>query len=123
MVLGLNRKSIFESIEISLEKERDAIMSGDFEALGVLIGDRESLVDQLENDLSPDDVPEIKTIESLQAKARRNAKLIRAAIDGVSAANKQIAEIEAAHSKLSTYSENGQIRDVLKPRNTVTKKA
>lgn len=123
MVLGLNRKSIFESIEISLEKERDAIMLGDFEALGVLIDDRESLVDQLEKDLSPDDVPAINTIESLQAKARRNAKLIRAAIDGVSAANKQIAEIEAAHSKLSTYSENGQIRDVLKPRNTVTKKA
>lgn len=123
MVMGLNRKSLLVRIDAQLDAERSAILKGDLGSLGPMISSREEMVGALEGTIDPGDSKAIRQIEGLQKKARRNATLIRAAIEGITSANKIVSEIEAAHAKLSTYSEQGQMHHVLRPKSTVTKRA
>ena len=123
MAFGSKKKSLLERIDEQLDLERQEILLGNLEAIEPMIAEREVMVAELENTLSRKDVSSIGEIENLQSKARRNAKLIRAAIEGIASANKRVAEIEAAHSKLSTYSAEGTINDVIRPKNTITKRA
>ena len=123
MAFGSKKKSLLERIDEQLDLERQEILLGNLEAIEPMIAEREAMVAELENNLSRKDVSSIGEIENLQSKARRNAKLIRAAIEGIASANKRVAEIEAAHSRLSTYSAEGTINNVIRPKNTITKRA
>ena len=123
MAFGSKKKSLLERIDEQLDLERQEILLGNLEAIEPMIAEREAMVAELENNLSRKDVSSIGEIENLQCKARRNAKLIRAAIEGIASANKRVAEIEAAHSRLSTYSAEGTINNVIRPKNTITKRA
>lgn len=123
MALPFRRKTPFERIEEFLDSERAIILRGDLDALMPMISAREALVAELEGSLEASDEDAIATVERLQVKARRNAGLIKAAIEGIKAANARVAEIEAAHSRLSTYSANGQVENVVKPSSNVIRKA
>ncbi len=123
MVLSLKRKTLIERIDTQLDAERQTVLRGDLTSLEPLIERREKLVENLIGTIDKDDKEAIQAIENLQLKARRNAGLIRSAIEGITSANQRVAEIEAAHAKLSTYSAQGEISNVVRPKNTITKKA
>ena len=122
MVLRLNKKSLAEKIDTQLDLERRLILQGQLEKLEPMIAERERMVADLAESAVADEA-QIKEIELLQVKARRNAGLIKAAIEGIRAANERVAEIEAAHSKLSTYSAAGQVSNVACTKASVSKKA
>lgn len=122
MVLGLNRKSLAEKIDEQLDLERRLILKGQLEKLDPMIAARERMVAELAETVIEDE-DHIREIQLLQIKARRNAGLIKAAIEGIKAANERVAEIEAAHSRLSTYSALGQVSDVACAKASISKKA
>lgn len=123
MILGLNKKTLTQKIDAHLDKERQFILRGDVSRLDAMIEERERMVEALAKTAGADCETDTTEIEALQIKARRNASLIQAAIKGIKDANERVAEIEAAHSRLSTYSAQGLVSNVACQKTTVIKKA
>lgn len=118
-----SRRDAVARIERLLDKERTVILSGVLDPLGGLIDKREALTDDLAGTIDRDDGAAIAALARVQKKAARNAELIRAAIEGMTAANETIARTIAARATLSTYSASGQIENVVRPEARLTRRA
>lgn len=112
-----------ERIEELLDMEREELRSGNFDNLETLIGEREKHVAALHGAIAFDDTGSLDALRLIQSKAKRNARLLGAAKDGFAAGTRRVEEITAVRKKLSTYSENGQVFDILKSKSSVEKRA
>ena len=74
-------------------------------------------VDTLVSLLEPADLP-AAFLAALKSKAERNRRLILASLNGVTAAEAQIARIDAAQGALRTYSPEGAPVEAAPPRVT-----
>ena len=123
MSLQLNAQERLSLIESLLDRERDALRAGKLDALDALIGEREAHVAALHGGIGPKDRAALTLLREIQVKARRNARLLGAARQGFEAGSKRLAEMAAVREKLSTYSENGQVSDIMDGKSRVQKKA
>ena len=119
----LSAEERLTKIESLLDKEREELRAGRLDALESLIGEREAHVAALQGGIEPDDSGALTLLRQIQAKAQRNARLIGAAKQGFESGSKRVAEIAAVREKLSTYTENGQVSDIMEGKSRVEKKA
>lgn len=84
-------------LEALLDQAAEALLAGDLVALSALSS-------QIESASPPQD---LGSLDRLQAKARRNARLLEAAMRGVKAARHRVAEITRGPT-LTTYDAKGQ---------------
>lgn len=89
-------------LESLLDQAADALLAGDLAALS-------DLAPRIEAAAPPQDPG---TLERLRAKARRNARLLDAAMRGVKAARHRVAEITRGPT-LTTYDARGQKAEIV----------
>lgn len=92
-----------------LDDERRALLEGPIAALPGIVEKREALLAEL---LASGRPPPEGFLETLQARAERNGRLLLAALAGVKAARSQVEAAAAAQSNLRTYTADGASRDV-----------
>ena len=91
-----------DQLHQNLDAIRQSILTGDFAALAILTQSLEAALGR------PKAALDRKTLIALQAKADRNAALLRAAQRGLRAAQRRISEIRGVSLGLSTYDASGQ---------------
>ena len=123
MTIDLTAGERLSRIEELLDEEREELRSGNFGKLENLIGEREQHVRALRGAIAIDDTGSLEALRQIQKKARRNARLLGAAKDGFEAGTRRLEEIASVRKKLSTYSEKGQVFDILKSKSSVEKRA
>jgi hypothetical protein len=109
MIGRLLRSGRHERILKLLDQEREIILNGPLSELKALVDRREAAI----NDMMAEggSAPEA-FLTALEAKAKRNARLIEASLAGVRAATAEVDRLEAATGNLRTYTERGAPVDV-----------
>lgn len=96
-----------------LDRQKTALLSGRVEDL---VGQTEALgtiLHTLETQTERASDLDAALLDETLKKAKANLTLIQAGMDGVKAAQAQLAEIARAQTELTTYSGTGQRRDLL----------
>ncbi len=104
--------------EAALDKERQALLSGDFGMLAALAAERDGLLDGLAvggHDRA--------RLGALRDKALRNAELARAAREGMHAALSRLASIRNAAGPIGSYSADGSRSEIGSARPDFERKA
>ena len=99
---------IVGALDDVLEKEREALLSGNLEAIGRLLEQKESLIE----DLSVLDEVEAKALHDLTGKMKRNQDLLDHALAGIRSVAGRLAAMRRVRSSLDTYDANGTKRSV-----------
>lgn len=123
MATQLTAQERLSRIEALLDREREALREGKLDTLDALIGERETHVAALQGGIEPSDTGALTLLRAIQIKARRNARLLGAARQGFEAGSRRLAEMASVREKLSTYSENGQVSDIMDGKSRVQKRA
>lgn len=123
MPAELTAQERLSAIEDLLDREREELRAGRLDALEALIGEREAHVAALQTGFGPSSDGALDLLRHIQSKARRNARLLGAARQGFEEGTRRITEMAAVREKLSTYSENGQVSDIMSGKSRVEKKA
>lgn len=110
-------------IDALLDRERKALKEGRLEKLEPMVTEREKLVEDLKGKISGDDRESVRKLKEIRSKARKNASLYSAALDGIKSANERVAAIRQATEHLSTYSQDGEISDVMDGQRKIEKRA
>ncbi len=97
-----------ESLELLLEQERTLLLEGDLEGLGVLLPEKEAVVERLlqQSAWSRD------AIAPLEQKLQRNQLLLDGALDGIRTVAARLAALKQVRSALDTYDAQGRRRSV-----------
>ncbi len=88
-----------------LDRERAALLAGDFDTLSRLIDEKEHLLGTL-SDASPDG------LDSLQTKAARNQELLNSALDGIRAVANRLEALREVRGTLNTYDRSGKRQSI-----------
>ena len=97
-----------DRILAALDTECEVIRSGNLSGLADMVEARERDIAGLSID-EAQVTPDLRDrIAQISVKAKRNAGLMEAAIEGVKAAHARLAEIREAQSTLGTYQPDGQ---------------
>ncbi len=88
-----------------LDEERRILLEGPLTALAAIVDRREAAMEEIS--AATDRLPE-NFVESLRAKAERNARLIQASLAGLRSADAEITRIEASGRAIGTYSASGR---------------
>lgn len=91
-----------ERLDALLDRERAALLSGDFRTIAALLPDKKTLLDRLQGGAKPN-----STIDALSAKARRNGALYDAALAGLRAAAERLGGREGQRA-LRVYTPAGR---------------
>ena len=118
MIAGYRLKTRLNKIAETLDAERQALLAGDVQEVMQLTARRTELIDTLHEAEGLSDETHRTMLEQIQKKAHRNAKLLKAAQEGMRSAETILTEISKTQSKLGTYDETGRIgaTTVAKPR-------
>lgn len=87
-----------------LDRERRALIDGDLELLGRLLGQKEALFARI-NSL---DAVEQSSLQVMQDKISRNQALLKSAMDGVRAVADRMANLRRVRRSLETYDRSGR---------------
>ncbi|AXI48608.1 flagellar biosynthesis protein FlgN [Sulfitobacter sp. SK012] len=93
-----------KSLDALLEAERAALLTGNLEALGEMVDQKEGLIGKL-NDAMPDGS---QSIADLRVKVERNQSLLNGAMDGIRSVAERIAALRKVRSSLDTYDADGR---------------
>lgn len=91
----------------ALDRERELIRSGQLNGLSDLVEMRERALGDLDLTNIGHNPGIIQGVANISEKARRNAGLLEAAIEGVKDAEKRLNEILKARTTLGTYERDG----------------
>lgn len=94
-------RGVFEALEDLIDKERRAILDGDFGQLRQMMAEKERLIIATKNAPPPDSVARLKR------KAERNQNMLRAATQGIRSVVDHLARAGEAKQPLLTYSRSG----------------
>ncbi len=100
-------ESVIEKILLALDEEREIIRSGRLTGLADLVEQREAAIALLDAPGAEMTPQIVAGVEEIAERARRNAALLEAAIEGVKAAEKRLAQIYEARDTLGTYERDG----------------
>jgi len=112
-----SRRDTFDSLEDLLDKERAAILSGNFGTLSRLMAEKERLLRAVGAPGSARGLARIKQ------KADRNQAMLHAASRGVRAAADSLKKSAAGARPLKTYDRSGQRRDQAPARSNTERRA
>jgi len=110
-------RDALDRLEDLLDRERQAVLNGDFDRLHRLVAEKEHLLETAKRgSVDPD------RIASLGIKARRNQQLLDAAGDGIRAVSDLLNNLKKG-AGLSTYDSAGQRKEHAGTRATVERRA
>ena len=92
------------ALETLLERERSALIAGDFDALVDQFDEKKTLIDRLNGSGEAVDV----SLSGLQAKALRNQALLDSALRGIRSVANRMNTLSRIRQTLDTYDESGQ---------------
>lgn len=95
-------RGVFDALEDLMDKERRAILDGDFDELRRMMAEKERLISAAKI------APPPQSVARLKAKAERNQNMLRAAAQGIRAVSDHLAKAGQATKPLLTYSRSGQ---------------
>lgn len=87
-----------------LEREREALLNGDFDTLVAQLEEKQALVETL-NDLDGGGDGEL---EALQGKVQRNQALLNSALEGIRSVAARMSALHQVRKSLDTYDESGR---------------
>ncbi|WP_424985694.1 hypothetical protein [Microbulbifer sp. S227A] len=96
-------QDLIESLDELLDREREALLSGQLEQLGQLMSIKEDLIDRI-NAINPDTQP---ALEKVHKKVTRNQALLNSALEGIRAVANRMAELRRVRSGFETYDRRG----------------
>lgn len=105
------------ALELLLERERQAILSGRLEDLSALPSEKAWLLDRLSG------LRDADRLRHLVRQARRNQALLEAAGQGLRDIRERLSEIRRAAGTLDVYSQNGERQSVSTATGLVTRRA
>ncbi len=112
------RDQVVNQVLDLLDTERQALRTGDFDALNPLLEAKTQLFERLQVT-----APGRRDLEIIQQKLSENQALLSAAIQGVDAARTRLSALQNVRENLSTYDHNGQMAKLPTARPAMTKKA
>ena len=108
-----------EVLEHLLDREREALLSGNLDALSRLHTEKSALIDRLRKNRLPE-----SRLEALRHKARRNLALFKAAQKGIGSVLRQLRAPTDQAGSFQTYDLNGASKKLGAPkRKTMEKRA
>jgi flagellar biosynthesis/type III secretory pathway chaperone len=97
-------QDVIDTLDKILEQERDALMSGDLDAIPKLLEQKEALFDQLQDVR----VEERGHLEVLHSKVTRNQALLDSALRGIRSVSERMATLRRVRKTLETYDSAGR---------------
>lgn len=97
-------QQLIDELDLLLEKERDALMTGQLEMLPELLEQKEGLIDRL-NGL---DGLEAAELQPLRGKAQRNQALLDGALRGIRTVANRFSTLRKIRRTLETYDSQGR---------------
>lgn len=97
-------QAIFDSLDQLLDRERQALMGGELEALNAILSEKEVLFDQL----AELELQEGGALAVLQDKITRNQLLLDGALDGVRSVIDRMRMLRHLRKTQETYDSQGQ---------------
>lgn len=104
-----NNPDVLHQLLGFLEREKAALMSGDFAALEAMLEEKEQLATQLRNGPGLNG----SQLEDIRQKSQRNANLFDESLAGIRAAVARFSDTWAIRRELRTYDAKGQEVDLL----------
>lgn len=109
-----------DSLDDLLDEERMALLDGNLDHIGRLMGRKEALIDAL-NDQNGS---EYRLLSELNTKVVRNQILLKSALEGIQNVAKRLAAVRQVKSTIDTYDAQGRRKKVDMPtKGTVEKRA
>jgi len=96
-------RHVFDQLDDLLEKERSAVLNGDFETLRRLMDKKERIMAQILQQTEPS-----QRLQSLQRKADRNQRLLIAAGNGIRTVSDFLKRLEKPSDPLRTTIRQGR---------------
>ena len=103
-----NSNELFEALSDLLEQEREALLTGDLEAVAELLKSKEAFIEEL----SRIEEFEAQALETLQGKMKRNQDLLDSALEGIRAVADRLAALRRVRTTLETYDAKGDKRTI-----------
>ena len=101
---GNDKSNLIDALDDLLDREKQALLSGDLDLLGRLLTDKEALLARMNSqDVSSDD-----DLNSVYEKLASNQILLVSAQAGIRSVVDRIAEIRKAQGGLETYDKSGR---------------
>ncbi len=97
-------QTTIDSLDDLLEREREALLTGDVDGVARLHDEKGRLVDAL----NKFDTQEALDLRELDEKVRRNQLLLDTALDGIRSVARRLAAIRRVKQSLETYDESGR---------------
>ena len=97
-------RHLFDQLDDLLEKERNAVLNGDFETLRRLMDKKERIMAQVLQQTEPS-----QRLQSLQRKVDRNQRLLIAAGNGIRTVSDFLKKLEQPNDPLRTYDQSGSV--------------
>lgn len=91
------------ALEDILERERNALVTGDLEAISRLVDNKEAIITRLNADKGLNAI----ILQDIQKKIRINQSLLKSAMDGIRHATDRIKRLREAGEQLETYDRHG----------------
>ncbi len=95
---------IINALDDLLEREREALLNGDLDAISRLLEEKEELFDRL-NTMSQERSPDLS---ALKGKVQRNQALLDNALKGIRAVAARMSAMRKIRRSLDTYDETGK---------------
>ncbi len=114
----MSEQSTCDRMNALIEAERDALLSGDLERVADLLGEKEGLIEELNQ--QGDD---LETLAPIRAGLRRNQELFDHALSGLRTVVSRLGSLQHLSKSLETYDAQGRRTCIEAPRNQVERRA
>ena len=113
-----NIPSVVDALDDLLDRERQAILSGNLDGLARLLGEKTRLMERLSGSTT-----DITRIERLRVKADRNQELLQAVARGIKSVSRRIEAMRKPADALRTYDKGGTSHEMGVKKSNVEKRA
>jgi len=113
-----NARTLSDTVEDLLERERVAVLAGNLEGLTRLVAEKSRLMERMARSKQPP-----LRIEKLRNLAHRNQTLLHAAADGIKSVATQVTGAQTRKTALNTYDASGSRKEIFRTRSMLEKRA
>lgn len=97
-----------DALDDLLDEERDALLKGDLDLVGRLVGHKESLIEQL----AQSEHAQLEGLMHLDEKFKRNQILLDSALEGIRRVARRLSALRRVRNALDTYDAQGERRTI-----------
>lgn len=101
-------QALVDELDVLLDAERQAVLSGNLDEMARLLERKEALIDLL----GQLDAEDSAVISNIQDKLSRNQLLLDGALQGIRRASARLAAVRKVRRSLETYGEDGQKKTI-----------